>query len=76
MTSDTSELRLDVPKDDLSVLDGYCSATGKSRSEVIRSLLAQWSADKKNEAIMICRVAGCNPTIPEPDRKANQKGTA
>jgi len=66
---DSTELRLEVPKDDVAVLDGYCSATGKSRSEVIRSLLAAWSKDKAHEAMMICRVAGINPTISEADRR-------
>lgn len=67
--SETTELRLEVPREDVAVLDGYCSATGKSRSEVIRSLLASWSKDKLHEAMVICRVAGINPASSEAGRK-------
>lgn len=67
--TDIAELRLDVPKSDLAILDGYCSASGRSRSEVIRELLSKWSADKAHEATMICRVAGINPSQAEDGRK-------
>lgn len=56
------EIRLEVPAEELAVLDGYCSARGKARTEVIRTLLKQWSEEKHREAIVICRVAGINPT--------------
>jgi hypothetical protein len=62
------EIRLEVPADELAVLDGYCSARGKARTEVIRTLLKQWSDEKHREAIVICRVAGINPTQPDSDR--------
>jgi hypothetical protein len=67
--ADTAELRMEVPRNDLAVLDGYCSATGRSRSDVVRELLGKWSSDKSHEAMMICRVAGINPTLPDGDRK-------
>jgi len=69
MNHDCAELRLEVPKTDLAVLDGYCSATGKSRAEVIRTLLASWSHDKLHESMVVCRVAGVNPAVPEEGRK-------
>lgn len=55
------ELRVNLPREDLFVLDGYCNGTGRSRADVIRELLKTWSDAKHNEAIMVCRVAGVNP---------------
>lgn len=60
-----TELRVEVPDAELSVLDGFCSATGSSRTEVIRQMLSDWSDRKLHEASVICRVAGVNPTRPE-----------
>lgn len=63
------EIRFEAETQDLAVLDGYCSATGKSRTSVILSLLKQWSDSKLHEATIILRVAGANPTVPESNRK-------
>ncbi len=62
------ELRVEIPADDLSVLDGYCSATGKGRTDVIKALLADWSARKLHEATIVLRVAGRTPPRSESDR--------
>lgn len=67
--SESAELRLDVPRTDLAVLDGYCMASGRSRADVVRELLGRWSSDKSHEAMMICRVAGINPQSAEASRK-------
>ena len=69
LMTDSAELRLDVPKNDLAVLDGYCMATGRSRADVVSELLGKWSSDKSHEAIVVCRVAGINPTVSESERK-------
>jgi hypothetical protein len=66
--AETTEFRIEIPVDELAVLDGYCSATGKTRTGVIRSLLGIWAKDKAHEAMMICRVAGINPTSPDSSR--------
>ncbi len=63
-----TELRVEVEKDELTVLDGYVMATGTSKAEVIRKLLKQWSDSKMHEAIVICRMTRVNPTDPEPSR--------
>lgn len=63
------EIRFELPAPEVSVLDGYCSATGKSRTDVMRELLKTWSSAKRREAILICRVAGINPTTPEGNRE-------
>lgn len=64
------EIRIEVPDDDLKVLDGYCAATGKGRTHVLVGLLRQWSEAKLHEAILVCRVAGVTPTRSESDRSA------
>ena len=68
----TVELRLDVPAHEIAVLDGFCSAQSRSRAEVVREILAKWSAARVHEASLICRVAGINPLAPDAAR--NQHG--
>lgn len=62
------EVRFEMPLDDLAVLDGYCSATGKARTDVIKMLLAEWSERKLHEATIVLRVAARTPTRPESSR--------
>jgi len=69
-----AELRVEIPNDELSVIDGYCSATGECRTDVIRELLSMWSKKKLHEATVILRVAGGNPTVSESDRSQAGKG--
>ncbi len=71
-----AEIRVEVPNDELSVLDGYCSATGETRTEVIRELLSAWSERKLHEATVILRVAGRNPMGPECVRSLSGKAQA
>jgi len=68
MDTKTTELRVEMPAEELTVLDGYCSATGQSRTTVMRRILLDWSDKKLHEAVLICRVAGVNPTAPEANR--------
>jgi len=70
MSTHQSEIRFELPRDELAVLDGFVQATGKSRGEVMRELLREWSDQKKHEAILICRTAGINPAGPEEGRHA------
>ena len=67
--SANAELRVEVPSEELAVLDGYCTATGQGRNVVIRRLLKEWSERKLHESILICRVANVNPAAPEAGRK-------
>lgn len=64
-----TELRIEIDMDALRILDGYVNATGKSRTDVVRSLILEWTERKLHEAIVICRVAGVNPASPEADRR-------
>lgn len=65
-----AEIRFELCMEELSVLDGYCNATGRSRTEVVRELLAKWSKEQLHVAMVICRTAQVNPMAPEGDRRA------
>ena len=65
----TTELRVELPTEDLSVLDGYCAGTHQDRTKVLRRILAEWSAAKLHEATLICRMSRVNPLASESDRK-------
>jgi hypothetical protein len=59
--AEKTELRFEMSASELAVLDGYCNATGRARTDVMREMLAKWSAEKLHESTVICRVAGVNP---------------
>lgn len=59
------DVRLEVERTTVDVLDGYCSASGKCRNKVINEILLEWAEGKRHEAMMICRVAGINPANPD-----------
>ena len=69
MARDT-EIRFEVCRDEVAVLDGYCQASGRDRISVLREILRQWSRQKLHEATLICRVSGRNPASPDSDREA------
>lgn len=71
-----AEIRVEVPNEELAVLDGYCSATSESRTDVIRELLADWSNRKLHEATVILRVAGRTPIGSESGRSLTGKPSA
>ncbi len=56
-----------MPDEDIAVIDAYCSATGRCRTEVVREILAAWAKDKLHEATLILRVSGRNPVRSESD---------
>ena len=53
----------------VAVIDGFCSATGKCRTSFINDLLESWAKEKLHEAMIVCRVAGVDPSVPEAARK-------
>lgn len=63
------EIRFEATDEEVAVLDGYCSSTGKHRTDVMKDLLAMWSRAKLHEATVILRVAGRHPTSAEVQRK-------
>lgn len=64
-----TEIRFELPVGEVGVLDGYVQATGKSRADVLRAILGDWSRDRLHESTLICRVAGVNPFASEDARK-------
>ena len=67
--SDKTEVRFELPTEDVQIFDAYSIASGKSRTAIMAEILALWIAAKRHEATLICRVAGINPTEPEAGRK-------
>jgi hypothetical protein len=65
----TTEIRFTVDIGAVAVLDGYCQATGKDRTNVIRELLEKWSAETLHVSTLVCRVAGRNPFASEGNGK-------
>lgn len=63
------EIRVESPRNVVDVLDAYCIATGRHRTDVVNEVLGKWAEEKKHEATIICRVAGCNPSVAEGCRK-------
>ena len=63
------EVRFEAKAETVAVLDGYCSAAGKCRTTFINQLLDDWAASKLHESMIVCLVAGVNPTATEDARK-------
>lgn len=72
MPERTTEISFELPVSEVGVLDGYCQARGLKRTTVLRRLLKEWSDEKHHEAILICRVAGHNPTAPGANRDVSE----
>jgi hypothetical protein len=62
MARETVELRAEMPRFIIDVLDGQCAATGECRTELVRFILSEWANQRHHEATLILRVAGSNPT--------------
>lgn len=61
MTEKSTEISFEVSAEEASVLDGYSSAKGIKRTQVLRQILKEWSEEQHRVATVICRVAGCKP---------------
>lgn len=68
-----TEVQFEVDGSELSVIDGYCSGTGKCRTEVIRLILEEWSRNQLHISTLICRVAGVNPAAPDSYRNGDNQ---
>ena len=65
-----AEIRLDIDGDDLQIMDGFCNATGETRTSIVRGLIAKWSRDQLHIATIVCRMARVNPLATESHRQA------
>jgi len=61
------EIRFEIDDQDMAVIDAYCSATGRCRTEVVREILGAWAEKKIHESMLVMRVAGRNPVRSESD---------
>jgi len=64
------ELRFWCPREIVDVLDAVVMARGGQsanvhRGTVLTEIAAKWAEEKRHEASLIHRVAGCNPTDSE-----------
>ncbi|WP_313330449.1 hypothetical protein [Comamonas sp.] len=59
-----TELRLDIPKWVMGVIDaeGIVRGSASSRKEVVNEILASWAERKVHEATVVLRLANVNPT--------------
>jgi len=67
-----TEVRFEIDSGDLAVIDGYCSGTGKCRTEVINFILSEWSSNQLHISTLVCRVAGVNPMVTEKRRSGDK----
>ena len=68
MNADEVEIRFKTSGEKLSVLDAYCQATGKHRTDIMVELLEKWSADQVHVSTMVLNVLKRNPSRVESHR--------
>jgi hypothetical protein len=59
------ELRGDLPRDLVDVIDAVAISEGSSRIDVVADVLAAWAAREVHRASLISRIAGRNPPPPD-----------
>ena len=69
MSEQRTEISFECTAQETAVLDGYCSARGVKRTQVMRQILKEWSEVKHREATLIVRVAGSKPDGAGVDRE-------
>lgn len=69
MSEQRTEISFECTAAETAVLDGYCSARGVKRTQVMRQILKEWSEVKHREATLIVRVAGSKPELAGVDRE-------
>ena len=67
----STELRFELPDDQLSVIDAVASASNTNRTAVVREILSEWTENKLHEATLIVRVTGVNPMLSERRRRTD-----
>jgi len=65
---DTTELRVEIPKDIMGVIDAHWMARGgakASRNAVVNEILQAWAESKWHEASLVLQLVPGNPARPE-----------
>lgn len=60
------ELRGEIPREVVDVLDAVAQARRVSRMEIVSIVLSQWAQERALEATLIQRVTRGNPFAPDP----------
>lgn len=68
MKNNKVEIRVEVDADKVGVLDAFCQATGKHRTDIVLDLLERWADDQVHVATMVLRVGKRNPNESEGHR--------
>jgi len=66
------ELREEIPRDLIDVIDAVSAARGVSRRQVVMDVLHVWASDRVHEATVIMRVTRGNPPLAENPRKGSE----
>ena len=71
------ELRGDVPREHVDVMDAVVQATpGASRMSILREIISEWVEHEKHRAMLVSRVSRSNGNAPEPERNRNGSPSA
>lgn len=68
---DSTELRAEIPKSVMGVIDAHWMARGGakgSRNAVVNEILQEWAEKKWHEASLVLQLVPGNPTLPESER--------
>lgn len=70
MAADKVELRGEVPRDLIDVIDAVAMARGCTRMEMVQQVLHAWACDRVHESTLIQRVTRGNPPLSDAGRRA------
>lgn len=67
------EVRVQLPKQDVEVLDALAFHEGSDRTTIVRTLVRERVEKEIHRAILVCRTAGVDPRSPDADRRVAGK---
>ena len=66
------ELREEIPRDLVDVIDAVSAARGTSRRQMMIDVLHAWASERVHEATVIMRVTRGNPPLAESSRNTTE----
>lgn len=63
--NEKTELRVDMPKGVIAVIDAHWMVRGGSRASVVNDVMGKWAALELHAATVTTRVAAGNPDLPD-----------
>lgn len=70
-----AKFTIEIPDDELVVMDGWCNATGISKTTLFTDYAREWTSKKIHESIVVCRMARINALEPQSHSNATAKVT-